>query len=106
MDGREVSKSIQEWQAEITAWSNAQFPDRTLFGTVAKLALEEMPEFLRNRDDPLEYADMLILILDIASQQGIDVGAALEQKMAINRKRSWAMGADGLYKHTNKDDHE
>lgn len=101
-----ADKTIAQWQDEVFEWANAQFPGRTLYGTVSKLVLEEMPEFLRNRSDPLEYADMLILILDIASQMDIDVGTALEMKMGINRKRTWALGPDGMYKHIEDESHE
>jgi len=76
-------------QEQIAAWADKIFPDRTVFNSTTKLILEEIPEWLQDQDDPHEYADLVILILDIAYLKGIDVKKAVLEKMEINRKRKW-----------------
>jgi len=91
---------IDFWQQAVTRWANKQFPDRTVHGTICKLCLEEIPEFLLNRQEPLEYADLVILILDIAGQLKLSVADALREKMEINHQRTWIQDPEsGFYKH-------
>lgn len=93
-------KSLRDLQQEITAWADAQFPNRTAHDALVKLILHEIPEFCRNPRDPLEYADLEILLVDVASLNGIDIESAVEDKMAINRKRSWRRDpVTRLYQH-------
>jgi hypothetical protein len=87
-------------QNDITAWANEIFPNRTIESTIRKLVEDELPEFQGRPTDAGEYADLVILILDIAGQQGIDVARAVQNKMQINRKRSWYDTGDGKYQHT------
>lgn len=81
--------TIRKLQSEIAEWADSVFPDRTAHDATVKLVLEEIPEFLANQKDSLEYADLVILILDIAHLNGIDVEEAVIRKMAINRERTW-----------------
>ena len=81
--------TIEELQKEIAEWADQHFPDRTAWDAACKLMMEEIPEWLSNMDDPLEYADLVILILDVAHLREIDVQQAVIDKMKINRKRSW-----------------
>jgi hypothetical protein len=76
-------------QQEIATWADSLIPNRTAHQALTKLALEEIPEFLLEPDSPGEYADLVILILDIAHLQGIDVKAAVLEKMNINKNREW-----------------
>ena len=46
-------------------------------------------------NDPLEFADVAILLFDIAHLKGIDIGKAISDKMEINKKRVW-----GIDRHT------
>lgn len=90
---------IRALQTEITAWADEVFPDRTIEGTIAKLVEDEIPEFMRKPTDAAEYSDLVILILDIASQQGIDIARAVRNKMAVNRRRTWKKQENGRYQH-------
>lgn len=95
---------VRELQAEIKEWADSVFPDRTAYGALCKLMLEEIPEFALAVNDPGEYADIVILVLDIATLNGIDVESAVRDKMRKNRARTWAIdGATGMMKHTNRD---
>lgn len=80
---------IRELQKEISEWADKLFPDRTSWDATTKLVLREIPEWLNAQDDPLEYADLIILILDIGTLNGIDVAQAVKDKMEINRNRKW-----------------
>lgn len=91
---------IRELQTRIAKWADSVFPNRTPFGAAAKLVMEEIPEWLQNPKDPLEYADLVILILDIASLNGVDVKQAVLDKMSINERRRWEINPDtGLMRH-------
>jgi predicted house-cleaning noncanonical NTP pyrophosphatase (MazG superfamily) len=96
-----MNDSIAELQKEIAEWADKVFPNRTAHGSLSKLVLEEIPEFITSgMEDPLEYADLVIMILDIAHLKGINVGQAVIQKMAINRSRTWTLDdATGFLKH-------
>lgn len=99
--GPEASPSIEEMQADIAQWADTVYPNRTAHGSLAKLVMEEIPEFITCKmKDPLEYADLVIMILDIAHLQGINVGRAVVKKMHINRKRTWKVEeGTGFLKH-------
>lgn len=94
---------VEHLQQRITQWADQVFPDRTAIGALSKLMLEEIPELLNGGlDDPHEYADVLILVLDIASLRGIDAVQAAHEKMTINEQRTWARDPEtGLLRHTN-----
>ena len=95
--------SLRGLQKEIAAWADSLIPERTAQNAIAKLMLEEIPELLLNPSDELEYADVVILVLDIAHLQGINIEQAVMKKMAINRGREWAVDpATGLMKHKHK----
>lgn len=75
---------------DITEWANSVYPNRTTQATVAKLVLEEIPEWLNSdTNDPMEFADMVILILDLANMNNIDIVEAVKLKMSINKNRKW-----------------
>lgn len=98
------SLSVEDLQHEIKTWADSVFPGRTAHGALCKLMLEEIPEFALAPHDPGEYADLVILILDIATLNGIDVATAVEAKMEKNRKRTWRLDQDtGLMHHTGED---
>ena len=92
--------AIGELQAEIAAWADELNPDRRPTGIIAKM-LEELGELIASEriGDPLELADVLILALDLAHLQGIDVESAITQKMAINRARKWRIADNGAMSH-------
>lgn len=64
-----------------------------------KKLFEEIGETLKNPQDPLEWADVFIILLDLAAIYKIDVGAATLAKMAINRDRVWTTAGTGVMQH-------
>jgi hypothetical protein len=98
-------RTVDSLQKEIRAWADSVFPNRTAQHALNKLVMDEIPEFLHGGlGDPLEYADLVILILDIADRKGIDVAKAVHDKMAINRKRVWKVDEEtGRAQHIGED---
>lgn len=93
--------SIKALQKNIAEWADTVFPNRTAHGALCKLMLEEVPEFALDQHSPSEYADLVILILDIGTLNGIDVERAVLDKMETNRKRRWTINKDtGIMRHT------
>jgi len=96
--------TLTDLQDEIKRWADGVFPDRTAHGALCKLMLEEIPEFALDTKSEDEYADLVILILDIATLNGINVAAAVERKMEKNRRRTWEVNIrTGIMHHTNEE---
>lgn len=96
----EKSMSVRELQADIAQWADELNPGRTALSLIAKM-LEELGELIASerQDDPLELADVLILALDLAHIQGIDLADAVVRKMRVNRARSWRIADNGAMSH-------
>jgi len=93
---------VTETQQTICAWTEATFGSASSNARVAARANEEMAELLRalTADDNHpkaveEAADVVIILYRLADRMGIDLHAEIDRKMAINRKREWAVTADG-----------
>jgi NTP pyrophosphatase (non-canonical NTP hydrolase) len=79
---------IRQLQDRITKWADTNFPHRTTADILLKL-YEEVGEYARNPKAALEMGDIMILLLDVAHKNGIDVHKAVEDKMDINEGREW-----------------
>jgi NTP pyrophosphatase (non-canonical NTP hydrolase) len=79
---------IRQLQDRITKWADTNFPNRTTADILLKL-YEEVGEYARNPKAALEMGDIMILLLDVAHKNGIDVHKAVEDKMDINEGREW-----------------
>jgi NTP pyrophosphatase (non-canonical NTP hydrolase) len=75
-------------QDRITKWADEKFPERSTADILLKL-YEEIGEYARNPKSALELGDVMILLLDVAGRNGIDIHRAIEEKMEINEARSW-----------------
>jgi hypothetical protein len=92
--------SISVLQDRIKEWADRVFPERTPWGIACKLVMEEIPELVQNMEEPHEYADCVILLLDMGRILGIDVSRAVMEKIAINDKRMWIVDdTTGLMRH-------
>ncbi len=91
--------SLEQLQARVTAWADKQFPDRVAAIAWMKF-FEEIGEVLKNPQDPLEWADVMILFLDLAKMHKIHLTPAVLEKLMINHERSWGVGPSGLMQHT------
>jgi NTP pyrophosphatase (non-canonical NTP hydrolase) len=91
----------RETQQTINAWQREQFPNATLAGVVNHLK-EEFAEFITETDmlrAQIEAADVVILLYCWAGHHGVDLNAAIDTKMSVNRKRKWNIQSDGTGRH-------
>lgn len=93
---------MRESQATISEWADATFGPAGSNARVAARANEEMAELLRvltiDDDHPKageEVADVVIVLCRLASRLGVDLGAEVDRKMAINRGRVWDLDGTG-----------
>lgn len=91
---------ITELQRDIADWIDPLNPDRTPMSTIAKI-LEEIGELVASErmNDPLELADVAILVLDLFYLQKVDLEQAVLAKMEINRLRTWSIADSGAMRH-------
>lgn len=100
--------SIKGIQFEIKGWANSVYPDRTTESILLKLDQEnlELKESIKNgKLDKLEVADLLILVLDLATINNIDVQEAIREKLDINYGRLWKVDREtGIMSHVKGSD--
>ena len=97
---RETQATIEEWRAET-------FGGRPAPVNMAVRANKEMAELIRAVTTPgpgvkalaHEAADVLIVLYGLAEMAGFSLHRAVNDKMAINRKRRWRKGAPGRSQH-------
>ena len=90
---------IRQLQDRVTRWADSNFPQRTTKDILLKL-YEEIGEYCRNPKAALEMGDIMILLLDVAHKNGIDVHRAIEEKMDINESRQWRVDENtGIMRH-------
>ena len=81
-------RNLMDIQAEVVAWADEALPDRTINTMLLKM-FEEMGEVVRNPRDPLQLADVLILLVDLADKHNIDLTRAVTDRMVVNKNRQW-----------------
>jgi NTP pyrophosphatase (non-canonical NTP hydrolase) len=97
----EVGASLQQLQSDVVSWANEIFPHRTPQQGFLKL-FEEIGEVLQEPRNKYEWADVFIMLLDIADRYNIsgdDLVNAIQEKMDINRDRRWSENEIGVMKH-------
>lgn len=83
------SRSMNEVAQAVHAWAADAFPNRTVSATFVKL-FEEIGEVVKNPCSGGEYADVLILLFDLALMHGVDdLTGEVARKMEINKNRQW-----------------
>lgn len=90
--------TVRELQEQVHAFAEETFgPGRE--DAAWKKLFEEIGETLKNPRDPGEWADIFIVLLDLAKMYGVDVGSASVDKMAVNRQRVWTKTETGVMQH-------
>lgn len=89
---RRGGADIRQLQDRITKWADEKFPERHTADILLKL-YEEIGEYARDPKSALELGDVMILLLDVANRNGIDIHRAVEEKMDINEARAWRVDA-------------
>lgn len=91
---------IEQLQRLIAQWADQLHPNRTSLNVICKL-LEELAELIGSEkmSDPMELADVFILVLDLAYLQNVDIGTVVTEKMQINANRKWTLKDNGRLQH-------
>lgn len=87
---KRAGADIKQLQHRVVEWADKQFPNRTTADILLKV-YEEVGEYVRNPKSEAEFGDIMILLLDAAHKNGIDIIKAVMDKMDINEKREWAV---------------
>jgi len=94
-----IAGAFAEVQEKVTAWADEVFPGRRPEIAFMKL-FEEVGEVVTDPYNRLEWADLIVLIVDLAAMYGIrDLGSAVLEKIKINRERQWARSKTGVMSH-------
>lgn len=100
-----MSKLFQQLIQEITEWQDSVFMEATPLSAATHLQREvrELIFDLKNgnpKSSESEMADCFLLIIATAHLSGVDLEAAIEEKMEINRNRVWGKpDAEGVVEH-------
>lgn len=88
-----------DWLAlEVFNWAEATFPNRTDASMFLKM-YSEIAELIRSDGEPMELADLFILLMDYAVRKNISITDSVRKKLEINRQRTWKINADGTMSH-------
>ena len=89
---------LRVMQRLVVLWADSAFPDRAPASALLKL-YEEIGELIRAPANAEEYADILIMLVDLAHMHGVlDMGAAVRAKMKTNSRRKGTPTAIGTKK--------
>lgn len=112
-----MSKSFTEISQEITDWQDSVFTEATPLSAATHLQREVVElvfEIQKLKFQPAnhldtsalekEIADCFLLIVGVAHLSGINLEAAIEEKMKINRRRIWGKpDSEGVVEHVRED---
>lgn len=90
--------SIRELTTEIVAWADSAFPKRTVQSALIKF-FSEIGELADDPSKSGEYADVCILVFDLAAMHGVDLAQAIRDKLAVNKGRDWVEMPTGVFRH-------
>lgn len=106
---------MMETQQSITAWADGTFGPSHPAVIAARMNVEvaelvsglstvarlEVSDIDPNTLDALreECADVGVMLFQVCEKLGVDLQAAINYKMGVNRSRSWAKTASGHYQH-------
>ena len=93
-----MDNSIDCIAQEVYEWAQATFPDRTDASMFLKM-YSEIAELIRSDGEPHELADLFILLMDYAVRKNVSLLAAINEKLEINKRRSWRFNSDGTMSH-------
>ncbi len=103
---RMKKKSTTEDSLTIRDWGDETFGEAASIIAYAIRAQEELNELIQaiktdegNDAIVAEAADVTILLHRLVGTIGVQLSDAVDQKMAINRKRIWKTAKDGVGQH-------
>lgn len=96
--GSERPLTLQEWQAAISAWSEATLPPDTPAASIRSVmrelrtAVDDLDEMLRIAEQRVvadAVGDVLIRTVQLATLLPLDAGEAMRERMAEHRRHAW-----------------
>jgi len=96
-----MAHDIEMLQEDIVQWLDREHPERKEQAVWAKL-FEELAEVMVDPTDIGEWADIIIVQLDLANRYGHymdDILMVARQKLEINKGRKWEINKHGVMKH-------
>lgn len=96
-----MAHDIEALQEDIVQWLDKVHPDRTEMAVWAKL-LEETGEVMTDPMDIEEWADVIIVLLDLAMRYGHymdDILMTARDKLIVNKARKWEINKHGVMSH-------
>ncbi len=90
--------NIQQLTNRIVGWADKTFPNRTQQSALLKM-YEEIGELVKDPKKPDEYADICIMLFDLAAMNGVNIAQAVEHKMYVNEHRTWRETETGTMQH-------
>lgn len=97
-------ETIEKIAVEVVEWQGKQFPHSNPAGFAAHL-LDEANELVEEPTSAEEMADILMLLVGLASICGVDLAAELRRKLEINKARKWGDADErGVVSHVREGD--
>lgn len=96
-----MAQNIEMLQEDIVDWLDKVHPNRTEMAVWAKF-LEETGEVMTDPLDIEEWADVMIVLLDLASRYGHymdDILLTARDKLIVNKARKWTINKHGVMNH-------
>ncbi len=97
-----LKNDTQKVFQDVVDWQYKQFPTASTESKLKHLQFEIF-ELLHKPNDPLEYADAIMLLVGAADNAGINfknIVIAVGKKLKINKKRKWGKpNKDGFTEH-------
>lgn len=93
-----MSGEIAQLTQEVVEWADSVLPDRKPQSALLKL-FEETGELVKDPASAGEYADICIMIFDLAHMHKVDLSKAIRDKLELNRRRTWTTTASGTLQH-------
>ena len=97
-------KKLNDFIAERNEFSSKTFGTPEVRDCIAPLKhlQEEVQELIDNPTDTMEWADCFLLLLDASWRKGYSIDDLIDfgrKKLEINKKRTWKLKENGVYKH-------
>lgn len=106
VDGILCEMPLSRLQSIVYGQACVLFPNRTNASAFMKF-YEEMGEVIKDPTNPMEWADVFILMMDLAKMNGVtDLTGAVTTKMRINQAREWQETTTGTWQHKPKEQDE
>lgn len=96
---RRLVRDLEGFQARARRWAAETFPTQDEASIIAHLR-DEVNNELHVGCDPLELADVGLILISLAGLRGISLGAVMDYKHEVCRRRQWVQdGGDGFPAH-------